>query len=78
VQSLHSCQPLVLEIKNPFAVSGKLDQSPLLQRCIVVKRDASVITGRANCDSCVLAKHYVAIGVSVPEVVPDGTGNLAK
>ena len=26
----------------------------------------------------VLAKHYVAIGVSVPEVVPDGTGNLAK
>jgi hypothetical protein len=26
----------------------------------------------------VLAKHHVAIGVSVPEVVPDGTGNLAK
>jgi hypothetical protein len=26
----------------------------------------------------VLAKHHVAIGVSVPEVVPDATGNLAK
>jgi hypothetical protein len=25
----------------------------------------------------VLAKHYVAIGVSVPEVVPDATGNLS-
>jgi hypothetical protein len=27
-----------------------------------------VVTRRANCDSCVLAKHHVAIGVSVPEV----------
>jgi hypothetical protein len=26
----------------------------------------------------VLAKHHVTIDVSVPEVVPDGTGNLGK
>jgi hypothetical protein len=27
---------------------------------------------------CIWAKHHVAIGVSVPEVVPDWTVNLAK
>jgi hypothetical protein len=63
--------------RQPQLLSVPCDREPAQPR--VFSARAEQISYRDEDELVeVLAKHHLTIGVSVPEVVPDGTDNLAK